>query len=244
VALEKDPSNRFPGCGSFARALEAVGKVAISVNGIGPGEVKEPEKKTKLPKVRDQREIGDQLRTTWITLACSLAGMLLLPVALTHFRLLNPLLLLQTVVAFVTLAITIHRSWKAIQDGHAAIAPGRAVGLLFAPFFNFYWFYRVVPGFAKEFNGYVQRRKLDAQPLGRVWVVTSYILASMHLFTSLLAWFNAVLKTPASVFMPIEFIDCFILIPTLAGMMLTARNRLIASAPAVPAAVGQAAGAF
>jgi hypothetical protein len=54
----------------------------------------------------------------------------------------------------------IYRMWAAIQDGHARTSPGRAVGLLFIPFYNFYWIFQAFPGFAKDFNAYAVRHSL------------------------------------------------------------------------------------
>ena len=48
--------------------------------------------------------------------------------------------------------------------------PGRAVGLLFVPFFNTYWVFRAVWGLALNLNRFARRYELDAptasQPLG------------------------------------------------------------------------------
>lgn len=215
VALEKDPAKRFPGCGSFARALDAV---VIPVK--GGGEPEQPPRKLAVP-----------LKSNLITLACSFAGILMLPFVLHNGQLLDAMILVQTVVAFVTLAVTLHRSWKSIQDEHTPIKPGRAVGLLFAPFYNLYWFYRVVPGFAKEFNLFAKRNHRDTQPLSRNWVLAASVLASLHLSTSLLGWFSTALKCPPALITWVNFVDCFVLVPALTGMMLTACNRLRQQTP-------------
>jgi len=54
----------------------------------------------------------------------------------------------------------IYRMWAAIQDGHARTSPGRAVGFLFIPFYNFYWIFQAFPGFAKDFNAFAARHSL------------------------------------------------------------------------------------
>jgi hypothetical protein len=61
--------------------------------------------------------------------------------------------------------ILYYRMWAVIQDGHARTTPGKAVGLLFIPFFNYYWFFVVLPGFAKDYNRYVERHALDVPKL-------------------------------------------------------------------------------
>ena len=42
-----------------------------------------------------------------------------------------------TAAAIVLLAFW-YQAWSAIQDGHARTSPGRAVGFVFIPLFNFY----------------------------------------------------------------------------------------------------------
>ena len=54
----------------------------------------------------------------------------------------------------------IHRSWAAIQDGHARMTPAKAVGLMLVPLFNLYWQFEVFVGFAKDFNSYISRHAL------------------------------------------------------------------------------------
>ncbi|HUT04355.1 MAG TPA: hypothetical protein VM163_10745 [bacterium] len=55
--------------------------------------------------------------------------------------------------------------WQAIQDGHARVTPGTAVGFLFIPFFCLYWVFRAVACFPKDYNNFVDRHELNAQKL-------------------------------------------------------------------------------
>ena len=68
-------------------------------------------------------------------------------------------LLLPATCALV-LAVLVHRMWKAIQFGGARLTPGKAVGLCFVPFFNFYWFFPAIGGWAKEYNRVLAERRL------------------------------------------------------------------------------------
>ena len=54
----------------------------------------------------------------------------------------------------------VHRIWTAVQDGHARMSPGQAVGYQFIPLFNFYWVFQVWAGFASDFNAMARRRGL------------------------------------------------------------------------------------
>ena len=67
----------------------------------------------------------------------------------------------QIIVIFIFIAavflIHIYKIWSAIQDGHARTGPGRAVFLMFIPFFNLYWMFQAVYGFAKDYNALIER---------------------------------------------------------------------------------------
>lgn len=53
--------------------------------------------------------------------------------------------------------ILIYKFWKVVQDGYARTTSGRAVGFLFIPLFNIYWFFHAYYGLAKDLNGYMNR---------------------------------------------------------------------------------------
>ena len=78
--------------------------------------------------------------------------------------------------AFITYLILMHKAWACIQDGHARTTPGKAVGFMFIPLFNFYWAFRAIPGFADDYNAYLLRAKISAPPLGRGILQTQVIL--------------------------------------------------------------------
>jgi hypothetical protein len=58
-----------------------------------------------------------------------------------------------------------YKSWAAIQDGHARTTPGKAIGFLFIPLFDFYWIFQAVWGLSKDFNAYLQRNSIPAARL-------------------------------------------------------------------------------
>ena len=55
-----------------------------------------------------------------------------------------------------------YKAWAAIQDGHARTTPGKAIGFLFIPFFNFYWAFQALWGWAKDYNAYAARHSIQA----------------------------------------------------------------------------------
>lgn len=71
-------------------------------------------------------------------------------------------LVLVSVVSHLVLA---YRMWSAIQDGYAKTTPLLAALLLLVPLLNLYWVFNVFPGFAADYNRYVQRHHLDAKPI-------------------------------------------------------------------------------
>lgn len=65
----------------------------------------------------------------------------------------------------IVMLVLYYKMWAAIQDGQARTTPGKAVGLLFVPFFNLYWAFQVIWGFAKDYNAYAQRHGIQAERL-------------------------------------------------------------------------------
>ncbi len=59
----------------------------------------------------------------------------------------------------------IYSMWQGIQDGHARVAPGKAVGFLFIPFFSLYWVFRAVACFPKDYSNFIGRHELHADRL-------------------------------------------------------------------------------
>jgi len=74
--------------------------------------------------------------------------------------------------------VLVHRMWSAIQDGAARTSPGRAVGLLFVPFYNIYWLFHVYKGFAEDFNAYRERHSLQAARLP-AWLFLTFCILSL-----------------------------------------------------------------
>lgn len=73
--------------------------------------------------------------------------------------------LLLFLFAMVCVLVLIYKMWAAIQDGCARATPGKALGFLFIPLFNLYWWFQVFWGFAKDFNAYVDRYSLGVRKL-------------------------------------------------------------------------------
>jgi hypothetical protein len=53
---------------------------------------------------------------------------------------------LTELTALVFLMIWLYQAWRVVLRGDEDYSPGLMVGLLFVPFFNFYWMFRAIPG--------------------------------------------------------------------------------------------------
>ena len=97
--------------------------------------------------------------------------------AAESFDILSSVSLLSTSIVFL---IILYKAWAAIQDGQTRISPLKAVGFIFIPIFNFYWIFRAVWGFAKEYNIYNRRHSHDLPALSEnlFLVFTILLLAS------------------------------------------------------------------
>ena len=89
----------------------------------------------------------------------------------------------------ILLFVLCHKAWKSIQDGHARTTPGRAIGLLFVPFYSFYWIFQCGWGFAKDYNQYVVRHSLSARQLPEGLFLAFCLLA-------VVPWLLALLLVP------------------------------------------------
>lgn len=69
-----------------------------------------------------------------------------------------------------------YKAWRAVQGGPARTTPGKAIGLLFVPFYNLYWVFEAYWGFAKDCNRLFRRRRVRARPLPEWLFLVSCIL--------------------------------------------------------------------
>ncbi|MBA4383965.1 MAG: hypothetical protein C0410_04460 [Anaerolinea sp.] len=57
----------------------------------------------------------------------------------------------------VLLFILVYKFWQVIQDGAAPTSPGKAVGFMFIPLFNIYWWFVAYWGLSKGQNSFIER---------------------------------------------------------------------------------------
>jgi hypothetical protein len=79
-----------------------------------------------------------------------------LSMAYPQLRLIMPVLMLPAnllaIFSAVVIFILIYKMWAAIQGRHARTTAGKALGFMFIPFFNFYWYFQVYWGWTKDYN--------------------------------------------------------------------------------------------
>lgn len=81
-----------------------------------------------------------------------------------------------TILMFVLL----YKLWGVVQDGQAATTPGKAVGFLFIPFYNFYWIFQAYWGLAKDLNRYIKQHfggsAIEQPRPTKTWISLAYII--------------------------------------------------------------------
>jgi hypothetical protein len=60
--------------------------------------------------------------------------------------------------AFVLLAVLVYKIWAALPPEYARTTPGKAVGFLFIPLFNYYWYFVALFGWTEDFRRYARER--------------------------------------------------------------------------------------
>ncbi|MBE6424929.1 MAG: zinc ribbon domain-containing protein [Planctomycetaceae bacterium] len=87
----------------------------------------------------------------------------------------------------------LHRCWRLIQDGHARTTPGKAIGFLFIPIFNIYWYFIVHYGLAIDLNSYARRYQIAVPRAPEGLVLTAIILTFIPFvnFFSIFFWIPA-----------------------------------------------------
>lgn len=79
--------------------------------------------------------------------------------------------------------LLLYKSWAAIQDGHTAVTPIKAVVFMLIPFYRYYWIFRAFRDFAGEFNAYTTRHCLAVPGISDsyfmafsiLWIVTGVL---------------------------------------------------------------------
>jgi len=99
--------------------------------------------------------------------------------SLPYFLLILGILFL--LVGAAGVLVWLYQIWTFVQNGFPRTNPRKAVGFLLIPFYNFYWAFQALWGFAKDFNRYIELWVLDVPPLSEL------LFLALTVFT-LAAW--------------------------------------------------------
>lgn len=89
-------------------------------------------------------------------------------------------------------SLILHRGWSAVQDGITDVTSGKAVGLCFIPFFNFYWNFVAHVGLMKQFNRIWDARGRPDQKVNEGFALTTAILSATICLAPLAGAFSIV----------------------------------------------------
>jgi hypothetical protein len=102
----------------------------------------------------------------WITFPIGIASILLAqkiaPPLATAGLILYIFSFFPMIFATVVGMVLLYKMWAAIEGIGARTTPGKAVGFLFIPFFNFYWFFQAYWGWTQDYNKMVRDRQINA----------------------------------------------------------------------------------
>lgn len=87
------------------------------------------------------------------------------------------LLLVPMLINGIAMLSLLYKAWASIQDGRARTTPGRAVGFMLVPVFNLYWSFRVIYGFAEDYNRFLDRYQIKGKRLSLISFITYTILS-------------------------------------------------------------------
>lgn len=126
-----------------------------------------------------------------------------------------------TAYAGLLFSILVYRMWMAIADGHARTTPGRAVALLFVPFFNFYWAFVALAGYPKEYNAFARRHEIQAAELP-TWPFRAYVVACFAALIPVVGMLAAIVAVVLGLVMVAKSCDAINALPTSSAAEATA----------------------
>jgi len=107
--------------------------------------------------------------------------------------------------------VLLFKSWKVIQDGNPTTTPGKAVGFMFIPVFNYYWQFIAILGLATQLNRYCKERGIVTKPVDEqstlahcvlfctLWIPYLNILTGMIFLVIFFIVWKSVAETVASI---------------------------------------------
>lgn len=84
----------------------------------------------------------------------------------------------------IVMFVLLYKAWASIQDQYTRITPGKAIGFLFIPLFNYYWAFQAYWGLAKEHNLYLKRHNLNLPELNEGFYLAYSIVLICNIIIS------------------------------------------------------------
>lgn len=125
-----------------------------------------------------------------------------------------PLMILQLIFT----SILHYQLWDAVPVSSRSTSPGKAVGFLFIPFFNFYWYFPSYVGLSKSIE------KATGKPAADGLAVTYAVM-------SVLGWFVGVIPYLGFLFELAHFVVWLLFVLSVSKAVNT---RILAATPGVP----------
>jgi serine/threonine protein kinase len=220
TSLAPAPQDRFSGCGSFVRALEGVETDKGTVVPPSPNPIIIPDPlpvPPPLPATPKKRVLA-----AGNIVAAVIAALAWIPFSGQSRDDFQAIIFLCAIASNIVLLRMFYKAWDGFPAGHGRTTPGQAVGYLFIPFYNLYWFWNVIPGLASDYNQFMQQRGAPYRQSAGLYkffcIFHCYIVGVAFL---LLVQVNNVLS--GSLFL----LDLMVFIPIMTGIWASAANRLV-----------------
>ncbi len=216
TSLAKSRDDRFPGCGSFGRALDSIRADLNAPAPIQPAPAPVVVETLVVHEVQPQLPKVGRVSTALNVMVALAAGFL--PLFFWQDRQFLLIVLLGLAVSITMHLRVLYKCWMAIQDGNARTTPGKAVGLLFVPFYALFWASQAYPGFASDYNRLILRRELRCrpQPVRLYW--------SFYIFNFLVMPLAGIFSYATE--LGIFAANVLLIVPIMTGTLCTALNRL------------------
>jgi hypothetical protein len=126
-----------------------------------------PTQETVKPRLSKEFFVGTWIAVNTITMILTVSAMIgIVTQEWIRFQILSTslfclILFLLSLYGAIVFFIFIYRMWSSIQDGCARATPGETVGKLFIPVYNLFWIFQIFPGFATDYNDFVNRHRLN-----------------------------------------------------------------------------------
>ena len=109
---------------------------------------------------------------------------------------------------WIVFAVLIYKMWKKIPGKGARTTPGKAVGFLFIPVYNIYWWFPAIWGWSRDWNTYSKKSKEKPLPVSeRLAMSISVVMAlwgSIGATANLIGipWTAFILSVPSYILIP------------------------------------------